>query len=172
MWLQLLESQQSHKTFKTVFKKHGVNLQSKIYLAPLKYWISFKVKRYMYTCTVLDTTESTLLNVMLPCKVNDSYIASVCGSACRKEANDYFKEKCGVSLGEICKSTYMQPCISHTTLFYFDTVCSKDPRDQHYCFTYNKRLHTLGQFSEAVQGPCASKDCSDPTCNAAVKNVC
>ncbi len=62
----------------------------------------------------------------------------------------------------------------HSHVFYviFDTVCSKDPRDQHYCFTYNKMLHTYGQFSEAVQGPCASKDCSDPTCNAAVKNVC
>ncbi len=53
----------------------------------------------------------------------------------------------------------------------FDTVCSKDPRDQHYCFTYNKTVNTSGQYYEAVQGPCANKDCSDPTCNAAVKNV-
>ena len=108
-------------------------------------------------------------------KVNDSYFRSLCASACAKEANDYLKEKCGVSLGEICKSIYT--CIynyishiSHTMLSY--TVCSKDPRDQHYCFTSDKSVTTYKQIGLVLSGPCAYKDCSDPTCNSAVKNVC
>ncbi len=60
--------------------------------------------------------------------------------------------------------------VSHTMLS--DTVCSKDPRDQHYCFTYNKTVTTYQQLNYVLHGPCANKDCSDPTCNAAFKNVC
>ncbi len=40
-------------------------------------------------------------------KVNDSYYSSLCASTCVKEANDYIKEKCGVSLGEISKSIHV-----------------------------------------------------------------
>ncbi len=52
--------------------------------------------------------ESTLINVILPFKVNDSYIGSLCASACAKEANDYMKDKCGVmSLADVCKSIHL-----------------------------------------------------------------
>ncbi|XP_064404100.1 uncharacterized protein LOC135349501 [Halichondria panicea] len=106
-------------------------------------WYEFAAKN--------EACSNKILEIFRNRKVNDSYVESFCGSACGKKANDYLKDKCGVSLA--------------------DVICSKDPRDQHYCFTYNKILNTSNQFSEALQGPCATKDCSDPTCNAAVKNI-
>ncbi len=153
-----------------------MNLLPKMKLAPTEYWKYFEIERYMY-CMLQTPIESTLTNVILPCKVNDSYVESFCGSACGKQANDYLKDKCGVSLADISKSIYNYTPTNIIIQLYLtqcclDTVCSKDPRDQHYCFTYNKILNTSNQFSEALQGPCATKDCSDPTCNAAVKNVC
>ncbi len=117
-------------------------------------------------------TELTLINA-IPRKVNDSYIGSVCQCLCKRIQRLYMKDKCGVFLADVCKSKYLliYTVMYHITLCCFCTVCSQDPIDQHYCFTYNKILNTSGQYYEAVQGPCATKDCSDPTCNAAVKNV-
>ncbi len=77
----------------------------------------------VYVIIIIDTTETFIMCSVIyyTPKVNDSYFRSLCPSACAKEANDYLKEKCGVSLGEICKSIYT--CIynyishiSHTML--------------------------------------------------------
>ncbi|XP_064404096.1 uncharacterized protein LOC135349498 isoform X2 [Halichondria panicea] len=107
-------------------------------------WFEFKAKD--------EACSNKIMEVFQNQKVNDSYIGSLCASACAKEANDYMKDKCGV-------------------MSLADVFCSKDPIDQHYCFTHNKTVNTSGQYYKAVQGPCANKDCSDPTCNAAVKNI-
>ncbi|XP_064404090.1 uncharacterized protein LOC135349495 [Halichondria panicea] len=106
-------------------------------------WLEFATKD--------EACSNKIVEIFQNKQVNDSYFRSLCASACAKEANDYFKEKCGVSLGEI--------------------FCSKDPRDQHYCFTSDKSVTTYKQIGLVLSGPCAYKDCSDPTCNTAVKNI-
>ncbi|XP_064404093.1 uncharacterized protein LOC135349497 isoform X2 [Halichondria panicea] len=107
-------------------------------------WYEFAAKN--------EACSNKIMEMLQNQKVNDSYIGSLCASACAKEANDYMRDKCGV-------------------MSLADVFCSKDPRDQHYCFTYNKTVTTYQQLIHVLHGPCANKDCSDPTCNAAFKNL-
>ncbi len=53
-----------HTTFQNVLKKHGMNLQQ---LAPTKYWKSKGMHAHVHKLCYRHP-ESTLTNVILPCK--------------------------------------------------------------------------------------------------------
>ncbi|XP_064404097.1 uncharacterized protein LOC135349500 [Halichondria panicea] len=106
-------------------------------------WLEFKAKD--------EACSNKIVEIFKNQQVNDSQFASMCASACAKEANDYMNGKCGMSLAEI--------------------LCSKDPKDQQHCFKYSTTVTTGYQVGLVLIETCANKDCSDPTCNAAIKNL-